>query len=137
MAPFSDEKLPSHGISLDVTRAVLNRAGCDVQIAILPWNRVVTGARNGDYDIITSLFHDPEMETFLNYSEPFFEAHVKFVRAIRSDTVFDGLSSLAPHSIAVGKGLLYNPAFDAADDLNKFEVTTTLQAVQMVAAGRV
>ncbi|WP_300058727.1 ABC transporter substrate-binding protein [uncultured Roseobacter sp.] len=135
--PFSGAALPGKGISIDVTRAVLTRAGFEVETAILPWSRVVSGARSGDYDVVTSLFLDAEMQQALTYSEPFFETQVKFVRKTGSDVRYDGLQSLTPYVIAVGTGFLYEPAFDTAEFLNKFEVTTTLQGVQMVAAGRV
>ena len=49
----------------------------------------------------------------------------------------DSLDSLGNRSIAVGDGFLYEENFDRADYLNKRVVTTTDQAVQMVAAGRV
>ncbi|MGZ2259060.1 substrate-binding periplasmic protein [Roseobacter sp. A03A-229] len=135
--PFSGDSLPGQGISIDVTRAVLERAGFTVETAILPWSRVVSGAKAGEYDVVTSLFLDAEMQQALTYSDPFFKTQVKFVRRKGAPIRFDGLESLTPHVIAVGTGFLYEPEFDKADFLNKFEVTTTLQGVQMVAAGRV
>ncbi|GFE48894.1 amino acid ABC transporter substrate-binding protein [Roseobacter cerasinus] len=135
--PFSGATLPNMGISLDVTQAVLVRAGYQVELAILPWTRVVSGAKSGEYDIITSLFLDTEFEKSLTYSDPFFTTEVKFVRKAGSDIVFDGLDSLKPYVIAVGTGFLYEPEFDSATYLNKFEVTTAIQGVRMVAAGRV
>lgn len=135
--PFSGEELPGQGISIDVTRAVLVRAGFDVETAILPWSRVVSGAKSGDYDIVTSLFRDAEMEQSLLYSDPFFETEVRFVERKGSNLAYNGLGSLQPYSIAVGTGFLYEPEFDSATYLNKFEVTTTLQGIRMVVAGRV
>ncbi|WP_299868164.1 ABC transporter substrate-binding protein [uncultured Roseobacter sp.] len=135
--PFSGEGLPGRGISIDVTRAVLERAGYEVDTAILPWSRVVSGAKSGEYDIVTSLFLDAEMQKSVFYSEPFFETQVQFVRQKGSDIAYDGLESLQSYVIAVGAGFLYEASFDNADYLNKFEVTTTLQGLQMVAAGRV
>ena len=135
--PFSGSALPGNGISVDVTRAVLEHAGYSVETAILPWSRVVSGVKSGDYDIATSLFLDAEMEKFVLYSEPFFETEIRFVRKAGSQIEVAGLESLQPYSIAVGTGFLYEDAFDRADHLKKFEVTTTLQGIQMVAAGRV
>lgn len=135
--PFSGDGLPGQGISIDVTRAVLERAGYAVDTAILPWSRVVSGAKSGDYDIVTSLFLDAEMQKSVFYSEPFFETQVQFVRQKDTAVTYDGLQSLQPYVIAVGAGFLYETEFDNADYLKKFEVTTTLQGLQMVAAGRV
>lgn len=135
--PFSGAMLPNNGVSLDVTEAVLIRAGYEVEVAILPWTRVVSGAKSGQYDIITSLFLDTDLQKSLTYSEPFFKTEVKFVRKAGSDIVFENLESLKPYTIAVGTGFLYEPEFDSATYLNKFEVTTAIQGVRMVAAGRV
>lgn len=135
--PFSGNDLPGKGLAIDVTRTVLERAGYEVQAAILPWARIVDGAKTGEYDITTSLFADVEMEKYLHYAEPFYTTEVRFIRRKGEDIVFDGLESLQPYSIAVGSGFLYEPGFDAAEYLNKFEVTTTLQGIQMLAAGHV
>ncbi|MBW4710420.1 transporter substrate-binding domain-containing protein [Roseobacter sp. YSTF-M11] len=135
--PFSGDDLPGKGLSVDVTRAVLTRAGYDVETAILPWARVVKGAESGAYDVVTSLFEDPDMQKLMTYSEPFFETSVHFVQKSGNDIVFDGLESLRPYRIAVGTGFLYERNFDTADFLKKVEVTTTLQGVKMVAAERV
>lgn len=135
--PFSGDSLPGQGISIDVTRAVLERAGFEVETAILPWSRVVSGGKSGEYDIITSLFLDPEMQGAFLYSDPFFDTQVKFISKKGAGARFDDITSLEGYSIAVGTGFLYAPEFDGADNLDKFEVTTTLQGVQMVAAGRI
>ena len=133
--PFSGSELPGNGISMDVTRAVLERAGYEVQPAILPWARIVSGAQDGDYDVVTSLFASAEMQQVLHYSEPFYTTEIKFIQRKGRDIAVGDLSSLRPYSIAVGAGFLYSPEFDDAEFLNKIEVTTTLQGIRMVAAG--
>lgn len=135
--PFSGSDLPGQGISIDVTRAVLTRAGYEVETAILPWARVVHGAQSGEYDIVTSLFLDAEMQKHLYYSEPFYTTEVKFVQKKGGNIAYSDLQSIRPFSIAVGTGFLYAPEFDDADFLKKVDVTTTLQGIQMVAAGHV
>lgn len=135
--PFSGGDLPELGIAMDVTKSVLTRAGYEVEAAILPWPRIVHGAKTAEYDIVTSLFLDAEMQEFVHYSDPFYDTEIRFVQKTGGDARYDGLQSLTDYTIAVGAGFLYEPAFDAAGFLNKFEVTTTFQGLQMVAAGRV
>ncbi len=122
---------------MDISRAVLERAGYDVKSAILPWPRIVSGAQTGEYDVITSLFPSIEMQNILQYSEPFYTTEIKFIQRKGRDIVFGDLNSLRPYSIAVGAGFLYSPEFDEADFLEKVEVTTTLQGIRMVAASHV
>lgn len=94
------------------------------------------GARSGDYDIVGSLFHDPDVESFMLYGEPFYQTQVRFVQKAGGTYRYTGLASLEPFTIAVGDGFLYEETFDRAGHLNKQIVTTALQGVQMVAYGR-
>lgn len=135
--PFSGSDLPNGGISLDVISSVLERAGYNVNTQVLPWARIMSGARNSEYDIVGSLFYDPEVEDFMTYGAPFYQTEVRFVQRSGAGHQIDGLESLGDLSIAVGQGFLYEDRFDRADGLNKVVVTTTLQGIQMVGHGRV
>ena len=135
--PFSGANLPGGGISLDVIQTVLQKAGYDVRTEVLPWARIMSGARNGDYDVVGSLFYDAEIETFMRYSDPFCKTEVKFVKKSGTELTVEGLASLGQLSIAVGDGFLYEEEFNRSEALNKVVVTTTLQAMQMVGSGRV
>lgn len=137
--PFSGENLVGNGMSPDIIVHVLRRAGYQAKVSIVPWARIMHGVRTGkaDFDVIGSLFYDPELDGSIAYSESYIETDVKFVRRIGTDTDFDGLASLRPYSIAVGDGFLYEEQFDKADYLRKVVVTTALQGVQLVESGRV
>jgi len=135
--PFSGADLPNKGLSLDVISTVLTRAGYDVETQVVPWARVIDGARSGQVDIVGSLFADAEQATYLHYAEPFYTTRIQLVRPKGSDVTFTDIDALRPYAFAVGDGFLYEPAFDRADYLNKQVVTTTLQAMQMVAFRRV
>ncbi len=134
--PFSGSELPSGGISLDVIETVLTKAGYNVKTDIVPWARIMAGASEGGFDVVGSLFMDEELQKSLIYGAPFYATEIHFVRQKGSTTTFSDLASLKPYSIAVGDGFLYEPAFDAMNSLNKVTVTTTLQGLRMVGAGR-
>jgi len=135
--PFSGNDLPGGGIALDITSAVLERAGYAVETVVVPWARIMDGARSGEFDIITSLFADAELAEFLTYSAPFYATDVQLVQPAGASHSYDNVRDLVPFSIAVGDGFLYQDEFDRADYLKKVVVTTTQQAIQMVAHGRV
>lgn len=134
--PFSGASLPDKGLSPDVIKSVLVRAGYEVDVKILPWARIMNGAENGEFDIVGSLFYSEDLTEHMEYSEPYFETEIKFIKPKGSDATYSDLASLKPYKIAVGDGFLYSPAFDSASDLNKVVTTTTLQCIQMVAYGR-
>lgn len=134
--PFSGASLPNKGISIDVITTVLTRAGYDVQAEILPWARIMNGSREDKYDVIGSLFFDAEIAEYMTYGDPFYQTSIKFVQRAGKAHDVSSLTALKPYSIAVGDGFLYEEQFDRSDDLNKVVVTTTLQAVQMVAHDR-
>ena len=135
--PFSGAALPNGGMSLDVISAVLRRAGYRVETRVVPWARIMDGARSGQFDIVGSLFADDALAQFLTYGAPFYSTQVRLVQPAGGHHTFTTVEALRPYSIAVGDGFLYEDRFDRADDLDKVVVTTTLQAVQMVAHGRV
>ncbi len=135
--PFSGVDLPGQGMSLDVIHTVLTEAGYDVTTRVVPWARLMGDADIGQFDIIGSLFADPELEEYLIYSDPFFLTEVRLVQPVGETYAFTTVADLRPFSIAVGDGFLYEDEFDRATYLEKHVVTTTLQAIQMVAAGRV
>ncbi|MEM9139998.1 MAG: transporter substrate-binding domain-containing protein [Pseudomonadota bacterium] len=134
--PFSGPDLPNQGISLDVIGTVLRRAGYEVETEILPWARVIDGAKRGSHDIVGSLFFDPAIAAFMTYGDSFFSTDVKFVQRLGTSHDVTSLTALKPYSIAVGEGFLYEEDFDRAEFLNKIVVTTALQALQMVAYER-
>ncbi|WP_147111037.1 ABC transporter substrate-binding protein [Tateyamaria sp. syn59] len=134
--PFSGAELPEQGMSLHVISAVFEHAGYTVVSDVLPWARIMDGVRRNEYDVVGSLFFDPGLTEFLEYSQPFYATDVQLVQRIGGSHSFTSVADLAPHSIAVGDGFLYEDEFDKADYLNKVTVTTTLQALQMVAFGR-
>ncbi|WP_299627246.1 transporter substrate-binding domain-containing protein [uncultured Tateyamaria sp.] len=135
--PFSGAALPNQGMSLDVISTVLRRAGYTVETQVMPWARIIASAKTDTVDIVGSLFADTEQATYLNYANPFHTTRIQLVRRLGSDITFRDVPSLQPYSFAVGDGFLYEPEFDRADYLQKQTVTTTLQAMQMVAFGRV
>ena len=134
--PFSGAALPDKGLSLDVITAVLTEAGYNVDASVVPWARIMGDAEIGQFDIIGSLFADADLERYLHYSDPFYITEVQLVERAGGSYTYSGIADLRAYAIAVGDGFLYQDEFDRAQDLNKIIVTTTLQAVQMVAAGR-
>lgn len=134
--PFSGQKLPNKGLSANVIKSVLTRAGYEVEVKILPWARIMHGANQGEFDIVGSLFYSEELIPHMAYSNPYFETEIKFIKAKGSNADFIDMESLKSQRIAVGDEFLYSPEFDNADNLNKIVATTTLQCVQMVAYGR-
>ena len=134
--PFSGASLPNKGMSLDVISTVLTKAGYDVETEVLPWARIMNNAKLGKVDIVGSLFFDADLTQHLSYAEPFYQTDVQLVRRKGTDHAYTSVEALKPYSIAVGAGFLYQDEFDRADYLNKIVVTETLQAAQMVAAGR-
>ncbi|MFK7942907.1 MAG: substrate-binding periplasmic protein, partial [Paracoccaceae bacterium] len=77
-----------------------------------------------------------EMEKSVAYGNPFMATEIRFVGRKGGPISYETLGGLEGHRIAVGTGFLYEEGFDNADTLDKYEVTTTLQGIRMVAAGR-
>ncbi len=134
--PFSGERLPNKGISPHIIKTVLEKAGYEIDIKILPWARIMHGSKNGEFDIIGSLFYSEELLPYMDYSDSYYDTDIVFVKKKGSNISYKDLDSLRPYKIAVGDGFLYEPEFDQANYLNKVVATTTLQCIQLVAFGR-
>ncbi|WP_415922759.1 substrate-binding periplasmic protein [Tateyamaria sp. SN6-1] len=134
--PFSGAALPGQGMSLDVIRTVLTEAGHPVETRVVPWARIMGDIKIGRFQIIGSLFRDPELEDALLYADPFYVTDIQLVQRRGAGHSFTTVEALRPFAIAVGDGFLYEDEFDHADYLKKIVVTTTLQAIRMVAVGR-
>ena len=50
--PYTDRGLPEQGLSVDLIRTALGRAGYRVEYREVPWERALLGLMNGRYDMI-------------------------------------------------------------------------------------
>jgi len=115
---YRDEKGDLVGLDVDLTRAILDRAGCAYRADEIPAKRALKMLENGQVDLVAAASVTPERQAYGYFSEPYRnERVVMFVRrddqAAHSITRFEDV--LTAHlRIAAGSSGSYGPAYDAA-----------------------
>lgn len=134
--PYTDQRLPAQGLSVDLIRTALGRAGYKVKYIEVPWERVVLGLQQGRYDLINDWYtvrHAP----YARYSRPFLTNRVRWVKRRGAAIEYDGPASLRRYRIALIRGYAYSDALVEDKQLHKGYATTFVQAARMLLADRV
>jgi polar amino acid transport system substrate-binding protein len=136
-APYADVSLLHDGLSTDLIRTALGRAGYDTEYEQVPWARAIHGLSEGRYDIVINAWYSEERTRIGVFSAPYLINRLRFLKRKDSSISYQTLAQLHRNSIAVVRGYAYSPEFDADDELIKVPVANFSTAVRMLAAGRV
>jgi polar amino acid transport system substrate-binding protein len=136
-APYADVSLLNGGLSTDLIRTALGRAGYATEYEQVPWARAVHGVSEGRYDILINAWYSEERTRIGQFSGEYLINRLRFLKRKTSSIDYQNLTQLHPYSIAVVRSYAYSPAFDGDVDLKKVLVASFSTAVRMLAAGRV
>jgi polar amino acid transport system substrate-binding protein len=115
---YRDEIGDLVGLDVDLTRAILDLAGCTYRTDEIPAKRALKMLENGEVDMVAAASVTPERQAYGYFSKPYrSERVVMFVR--RDDPVARSIDRfadvLAVHlRVAAGSSGSYGPAYDAA-----------------------
>lgn len=136
-APYADVSLLNGGLSTDLIRTALGRAGYTTEYEQVPWARAIHGASEGRYDILINAWYSEDRTRIGQFSGEYLINRLRFLKRKTSTIDYQSLTQLHPYSIAVVRSYAYSPAFDSDADLKKVLVASFSTAVRMLAAGRV
>jgi polar amino acid transport system substrate-binding protein len=136
-APYADVSLLNDGLSTDLIRTALGRAGYTTEYEQVPWARAVHGVGEGRYDVLINAWYSEERTQIGQFSQEYLVNRLRFLKRKSSSVEYQNLRQLHPYSIAVVRSYAYSPAFDDDMDLKKVPVASFSTAVRMLAAGRV
>lgn len=136
-APYADVSLLNGGLSTDLIRTALGRAGYTTEYEQVPWARAVHGVSEGRYDILINAWYSEDRTRIGQFSGDYLINRLRFLKRKTSSIDYQSLTQLHPYSIAVVRSYAYSPAFDGDADLKKVLVASFSTAVRMLAAGRV
>ncbi|MGD2270613.1 MAG: transporter substrate-binding domain-containing protein, partial [Desulfobacterales bacterium] len=121
--PYMGIRLIDKGFLPEVLVEAFDKFGYTVTVEFRPWARALDDVKNGHKDILCGVYYTREREEFLAYSQPITEAQdVLFMKEGR-DITYQQLTDLKPYKMGVLRGAAHGKEFDAADFLNKEEVT--------------
>ncbi len=136
-APYADVSLLNGGLSIDLIRTALTRAGYTTEYEQVPWARAIHGVGEGRYDILINAWYSQERTLIGQFSGEYLINRLRFLKRKASPIEYQDLTQLHPYSIAVVRSYAYSPEFDSDADLKKVPVASFSTAVRMLAAGRV
>lgn len=135
--PFVDPDMEGYGVAWEIARAVLEPQGYRLSLEFMPWSRAIRESEAGTYDALFPAFHSPQREQSYLYTDKIYDTYAGLFKRKDSPIVFDGVTSLQPYSIAVGRGYVLDEAFEQADFIAKVSVSDSAQALRMLYKGRV
>ncbi len=135
--PYMGPKLRDNGFLPEILVEAFDRVGYSVTVEFRPWARALNDVKKGDKDILLGAYYTQEREEFLAYSQPIAEVQdVLFMKEGRNIT-YQQLTDLKPYKIGVVRGAAHGKEFDAADFLNKEEVTHSGQNIRKLLVGKI
>lgn len=134
--PFSDLGRPQLGFANDLLATAMKRAGYEVEIAMIPWNRALAGVQDGTYDILTCVWKTPERERFLTFTAPFAVNRLVFAQRANEDFVYQSLDDLTGRTIGTIPGYAYDEAFLKATNFTREEAANVATNLRKLSAGR-
>lgn len=134
--PYTDRRLLNDGLSVDLIRAALGRAGYQVVYIEVPWERALLGLRNGSYDMING-WPTVKRAGYTRSSRPYLTNRMRWVQRRDSDFHYDELDDLVGYAIALSRGYVYGKELEDNPRLQRDYATSFVQAAKMVIAGRV
>ena len=136
-ALFADVSLLNDGLSTELIRTALGRAGYTTEYEQVPWARAIHGIGEGRYDILINAWYSEDRTRIGQFSGEYMVNRLRFLKRKTSTVDYQSLTQLHPYSIAVVRSYAYSPAFDSDAELKKVLVASFSTAVRMLAAGRV
>lgn len=82
--PYVSVGLHDKGVATSIVMTALRRANYNPTIVLREWPKDIEGARQGEYDVIASIWYTEERNRDLRFSAPYFENRIRFI--VRSDS---------------------------------------------------
>lgn len=127
-----------HGIDRAIMTEVAKRLGLDLQPQSCPWRRCLKMLETGDIDIMTSIAHTPERAEYAHYIKPAYSRVTPvFYYNRKSPVTITDYSHLHDLTLGAVVDSRYFEPFDSDTSLEKFEATSEILLIRMLAAERV
>jgi len=135
--PYMGPRLKDNGFLPEILVEAFDRSGYTVTVEFRPWARALSDVKKGDKDILCGAYYTQEREEFLAYSQPIGEVQDALFMKEGRNITYQQLTDLKPYKIGVVRGASHGKAFDAADFLNKEEVTHNGQNIRKLLVDKI
>ncbi len=133
---FIDETGEPAGYSVELTRAIAEVMGFDVEIRLRPWSETRRALEAGDIDAVEGMFYSKERETHFDFSNPHAVVyHAIFAR--KSSPPIESLEGLRGKNVIVMRGdIVHDYLSEIGLYGNLTLVETQADALRLLASGK-
>lgn len=135
--PYKGDNLLNKGVTTEITKTALEKAGYSVKVVSLPWKRALHEVSDGRYHILPAIWSTPEREKKLLFTEPILASRVVVVSRKESAHNVNKLKDLSGLTIGVGRGWGYPKEFLEDTNFTKQPVSDLTLNVKKLIFGRV
>jgi polar amino acid transport system substrate-binding protein len=135
--PFYGESLPRQGVVTEIVRHAFAAQGVDTSYRFIPWERALESARVGQDDVLMGVWYSEQRNSIFNFSDPFLNNRVVFIKRTGDDFEYRGLESLGDRRIGVVRGYAYSDAFNDSRKIRKFSTSSLKANLQKLVANRI
>ena len=135
--PYADASLPQQGLAVDIVTTALKRAGYTPYIRIDSLDRILQGGALGVYDVFATPWYSDARNQYLDYSEPYLESHIRFIKRKDKDFTFHSLDDLKGVMVGTVKDYAYGEKFNDARDIIKIPENNLIQNLLKLVQGRI
>lgn len=128
------------GLAVEIVSRVFQQMGHTMKVELYPWGRSLAMVKHGEADCIFTLYHSPEREQFLDYSNESIVSQTIYLFTRKGAPVsFNGdFSSLKGLQVGTAHKVNYGPRFEGArSQLAIDEAPTIEQNFRKLAVDRI
>lgn len=109
-----DDNQQWQGIDIDLTKALLDQAGCSYRFVPVPWGRALKMLESGELDLMLSVSQTPERIEFAHFIGPQRIEKIKIVSKANPTIVIKSFADLLklPLPIGIQEGAFYGASFN-------------------------
>jgi len=134
--PYADASLPQQGLGVDLVTTALQRAGYQTVLQIDSLDRILEGGKLGVYDVFATPWYSDERNEYLDYSKPYLQSYIRFVKKKGSDIEFNSFSDLNGLLIGVVQDYAYDEEFNHSRKLTRISERNLIQNLLKLKQGR-
>ena len=135
--PYADASLPGQGMAVEIVTTALKRAGYTTYIRIDSLDRILQGGALGVYDVFATPWYSEARNQYLDYSEPYLESDIRFVKKKGKKFTYESLADLKGVMVGTVQDYAYDEDFNESRDIIKIPERNLIQNLLKLTQGRV
>lgn len=91
-APYISNQLPANGLAVDIVIQVMQRAGYQVEMEFMPWQRVFEELENGEIDLSVASWYNETRAQVTQFTDPYLVNNLMIVKRENDPLAFTSVA---------------------------------------------